>query len=376
MPLKPAEFSDLLYLLYQAPSHHDAFRPFLQALIRCLKLADAALYVQQHTGGEIRHAWMEGPAIPALLEFVEADFQHGDYMGEHLAHSPEGAFYSLALHIGRPHLDDMPPQDQPVERWFARHRFSDVASCVIGNEHDERAIITLHRQLPEQAFSAQEIQQLDQLAPHLQQAFSLFQQIHHGRHQASTLHASLDFINHPAMLYDERAKLVGINTKASKILPLHPVLGLSDSRLQFRCARLTQRFNQLLLKTVHSHPNQRSYTMAISQTSPPLTLLMVPATSEYQGRGALVYLYEREYRATINSALLISLFGLTASEAQLCELLALGLSREEIAEHTRRSIHTVRDHIKAIFSKTGTSRQSDLIAILLNSPAATPLIAG
>ena len=41
-----------------------------------------------------------------------------------------------------------------------------------------------------------------------------------------------------------------------------------------------------------------------------------------------------------------------------------GLSTEDIATALFISVHTVRDHLKMIFGKTGVSRRQDMIATL------------
>jgi len=48
--------------------------------------------------------------------------------------------------------------------------------------------------------------------------------------------------------------------------------------------------------------------------------------------------------------------------------LLTGYSLEEIAALRRVSIGTVRQQVKAMLGKSGTSRQSDLVRLLLNLP--------
>ena len=55
-------------------------------------------------------------------------------------------------------------------------------------------------------------------------------------------------------------------------------------------------------------------------------------------------------------------FGLTPAESRLCQTLANGYSLVESAHHLRISEGTVRQRTKAIFQKTGTHRQGELIA--------------
>jgi DNA-binding CsgD family transcriptional regulator len=62
--------------------------------------------------------------------------------------------------------------------------------------------------------------------------------------------------------------------------------------------------------------------------------------------------------------LLMRAWSLTAREQEVAQLVIDGLSSEDIARALFISVHTVRDHVKAIFGKTGVSRRQDLVAAL------------
>ena len=57
-------------------------------------------------------------------------------------------------------------------------------------------------------------------------------------------------------------------------------------------------------------------------------------------------------------------WGLTPREREVARLVIDGRSTEDIAAALFISAHTVRDHVKVIFSKVGVSRRQDLIAAL------------
>jgi len=60
-------------------------------------------------------------------------------------------------------------------------------------------------------------------------------------------------------------------------------------------------------------------------------------------------------------------FNLSSAERQLCTLLLSGRTLRECADQLELSIETIRTRIKSIFFKTGTSRQSELISLLMRS---------
>ena len=67
---------------------------------------------------------------------------------------------------------------------------------------------------------------------------------------------------------------------------------------------------------------------------------------------------------------LICVYKLTQSEAQVAISLVNGHSIDEIAKRSNHSVHTIRSQLKSVFSKTGVSRQSELIKLLLTGPFA------
>jgi DNA-binding CsgD family transcriptional regulator len=63
------------------------------------------------------------------------------------------------------------------------------------------------------------------------------------------------------------------------------------------------------------------------------------------------------------------MFDLTGAEARLARLLTEGLSLDEAALHLNVSRNTLRSHLRALFVKTNTSRQSELMRTLMSSLA-------
>ncbi|MGY0500535.1 LuxR C-terminal-related transcriptional regulator [Nocardia sp. FBN12] len=64
------------------------------------------------------------------------------------------------------------------------------------------------------------------------------------------------------------------------------------------------------------------------------------------------------------AALVVAAYELTRRELEVTELIAAGLSTAAIAGHLLVSAHTVRDHVKSIFDKTGVTSRGELVAAL------------
>lgn len=66
---------------------------------------------------------------------------------------------------------------------------------------------------------------------------------------------------------------------------------------------------------------------------------------------------------------LLSLFGVTRVEAELLAHLCMGEDLRTFAQSRGVSIHTARTQLKQVMAKTRTHRQSDLVRMVMNSPA-------
>ena len=79
---------------------------------------------------------------------------------------------------------------------------------------------------------------------------------------------------------------------------------------------------------------------------------------------ALVTLTDLDHPQRVRCEELVELFDLTPREAEIAALIGEGLTPELVADNLRITIYTVRQHLKAVFSKMGTARQSELVAIV------------
>ena len=67
--------------------------------------------------------------------------------------------------------------------------------------------------------------------------------------------------------------------------------------------------------------------------------------------------------------MLADAYGLTASEARLLGALLDGKRLEDAAAQFGVSLNTVKTHLQNVFRKTDTTRQSELLSLVLTGPA-------
>lgn len=90
--------------------------------------------------------------------------------------------------------------------------------------------------------------------------------------------------------------------------------------------------------------------------------------------GCDVTLYQNLQQTTISEELLVCLYGLTPAETRVTRHLLRGYTLKEAAKKLGIAVTTVRSHLKVVFEKTGTSRQSELIrCVLMNRSTAAAI---
>jgi DNA-binding CsgD family transcriptional regulator len=94
-----------------------------------------------------------------------------------------------------------------------------------------------------------------------------------------------------------------------------------------------------------------------------------------QQRVLAIFLSSTQSRPLPDIQTLREIFALTPSEANVALLLAQGRRSEDIASELSVSPTTVAFHLRNLFSKTGVTRQSDLVALVLSTGWAIPDIA-
>lgn len=86
---------------------------------------------------------------------------------------------------------------------------------------------------------------------------------------------------------------------------------------------------------------------------------------ESQFKGCLVYVIDPTKTDVVTTEGMQALYNLTGSESEICKLLAEGLKPDEVADSRNVSLGTVRSQIRALFEKTQTNSQVDLVRLAL-----------
>jgi len=172
------------------------------------------------------------------------------------------------------------------------------------------------------------------------------------------------------VILDRAGNVRELSTGASKLLASNGGLTVTGGRLSPATATGRASLDAALAQVAAACTNGTA-SVALSLERPsgrrPWLLTIKPLVSDYGPFGKihcelLVHIHDGK-RDVGSLRLLKGLFELTEREFEVVRMLAEGHSIESLAACLRMSPHTAPTHLRSIFSKTGTSRQSQLVQL-------------
>lgn len=178
------------------------------------------------------------------------------------------------------------------------------------------------------------------------------------------------------VLVTATAQVLFLNEKAKNILDRNDGLVLDANR--FCRARLpseNKRLGELLqsvLTQEGSDPVDADFAMSVTrdEVDTPLTVMVAPIGTGVAGKGAVLFVSDPSEAVELSIDAICGLYGLTPAEGRLALGLTNGHKLDDLAAEWNVSMHTVRSQLRQIFRKTDTSRQSELVKLILTGPAA------
>ncbi|MFP5307411.1 MAG: helix-turn-helix transcriptional regulator [Gammaproteobacteria bacterium] len=375
-PLELSRIDRLLGAIYEGPMESPPWQSALQMLREQLQAAHVTLMLRPPSPDSTGIMINTGPVTAQGVESYETHF----FALDPFVRLPEGEVVTAEELIGRQWLQSSVYQDylKPLD---IRH----LLGADIYTKEGIECRLRVTRSHAAQPFSDDDKAVCRFVLPHLKRAIQL--------------HARLDFLECERQLFAGTVNrmLLGIisfaqdgtiietNQEVRRMLAEKDGIWLSGNTL---CVDSSQESRDLqrmiraaLGEAAGSHGGAEGegpgMVEAMSITRPSgraklgVLVRSIPLGqwSESKQRPAVVvFLRDPESNAAQPSQELVRrLFGLTRMEAQLALLLAEGLTLDEAAEQMNVRRNTARTHLRSIFCKTGVTRQTMLVRLLLNS---------
>ncbi len=295
----------------------------------------------------------------------------GDVKGEYL-----GQFFSPK---GNAHSEI---ESDIYENWMKPEGVYHLGRFEFLNDDAHKAAIVVLREEDAGVWKEGEIRVINEIAPHLKRALDIHSEFTRLRLKGNALLQGLDRLVIGLILYDRHCRAVYTNPTAMAIIEAHPALGFGDDGLFLYHSEDDKALRKTIQETAEIDTDDSwRQSVSIGVTHPdidtPLPLLVTPIQAhvltsdlDYEGAQVAVFLSDPNLQQPISVDNLVSVYGLTPSESQVAISIANGHSIDDIARTSNHSVHTIRSQLKSTFRKTGVSRQSELIKLLLTGPFA------
>ena len=211
-----------------------------------------------------------------------------------------------------------------------------------------------------------------ELLPHLQTALRLHQRIAGQDARLEYASEALDFLPGCLIVADSAGRILHMNRRAEACLKSHNGLAAATDGLRAGTLRETARLREFILRTASTvtgngrHPGG---VIAIGRAGAfPLKLQITPLASSSPARmdrrpAVAIFVATEEQTKEPDAAMLGALLELSPAESRLTAALVGGKTIQQFAREAGVSIATSRTLLSRAFSKTGTSRQAELVRL-------------
>ena len=200
------------------------------------------------------------------------------------------------------------------------------------------------------------------------------------KNMAGFLADVLDHFSIGVVILDSRRDVLHVNNAAKRILDRCDGLELRDRQIRATDPAKQDELEQLIRQALRIQERWRKNCAGLlsverERCARPLHLCVARVRSSVQPADPAVALLISDESASERQSvsLLRELYRLTPSESRLAAELLHGKLLDESAAALGISIFTARSHLKKIFEKTGTNRQSQLIWLLATGLGALDL---
>jgi DNA-binding CsgD family transcriptional regulator len=252
-----------------------------------------------------------------------------------------------------------------VHQILKRQGLGFQVATVIPMPRGEMVAFTFERRLKEGGHDPSAVSGLNGLRPHLARAGLLAARL--GLEQARTTVATLAAIGLPAAVLSGSGRVMATNA----LLEAMTSIFVPTARGGMAIADIAA--NGLLQQAIASYdrrdPSVRSLPVPATEDRGPVVIHLLPVRGAAQdvffGAEILVVAAAVDAANMVPTAsLLHGLFDLSPAEARLAAGLSAGRTLQAAAEDGQIRLSTARSYLEAIFRKTGTHQQSQLVALL------------
>ncbi|MCX2981884.1 helix-turn-helix transcriptional regulator [Halieaceae bacterium IMCC14734] len=379
MPTDP-DLGELLGALYEGPLEDPPWSSFL-TLLRSVFVADAVtlllnapLQSAPDSSAPVANSRMQLLSDGGSTSHIES-YTQGQFLLDPMVNLPAGKVISLREFMSEAELlaSEFYQVILAPQNWYD---FLAVDLRVNG-EIDARMRIGRYRGAPR--FGEAEKQRLQDLLPHIERAIRLHTRVRRLESERAVYAGVVAQMSVATILLDENGTIVSCNELAEALLAEGDGITASDGHLVLCKREQTNELLALVSRVFQAQQHNDIMAVEALRVERPsgagdlgVLIRPVPGAEARQVHSiptVAIFISNPESQAEAPVQVITRLFGLTPTEAALTMLLTNGLTLDEASLELGVSRNTTRTHLRSVFSKTGVSRQTMLVRLILKSVA-------
>ncbi|MBW8725234.1 MAG: helix-turn-helix transcriptional regulator [Inquilinus limosus] len=245
-----------------------------------------------------------------------------------------------------------------------------------------RGLFAIGRPHGAENFADDDVAAMQLLLPHLARVLDLRRRAGEAERRADAIETVLDRVDLGVILVDAEGRPLYFNRPAEALLARADGLSVGRAGIAAALAEDTRRLHRAIAAaaaaglpggTIDAAGRAAAAGAHIRVSRPsgrrPLLLTVIPVARARLHAGlaaqVAVFVTDPDGAASPAPALLREMFGLTAAEAALAIEISRGQGLDAAADRLSIAKTTARTHLARIFDKTDTSRQAELVRLLL-----------
>lgn len=372
IPVPVEEFSRLTALVYRGALEPLPWSGIIEALHRLLQASWVTLILRpasdQHQAMMINMGREGGPHVAASPHIDPGVFALDPFMnlpGDRIVTADEVVGESNWLN------------SEYYKQFCAPAGVRYVMGADVHTDEGSECRIRVCRPLESPPFDEGEKALCRMLLPHFENAVQLYTRLDVAESERQLLAGTVDRMLLGTVILDEAGTVIKTNSVAHHILRENDGLRIAKGLLEAVYSAENRELYRLVKLTLQgAEADGGSMAQAMSITRPSgraklgLALRKIPQGDWLESRHrptVAVFIRDPESRTQASREMIQRVFGLTPAESSLALLLADGLSLDEATAQLGVRKNTARAQLRAIFSKTGVTRQTALVRLLLAS---------
>lgn len=369
LPVDPA-FLALVGDIYEGPLQEQPWQTFLPRVRAYFDADIAAIFLQPPAPGSQMMMLVDG----GLAEGI-TNYERGQFVLDPFVDLPEGEVVTLHEVIA---TDELLTSDfyRLIMKPYGLYDFIGMDMRVPG---EFEARFRLSRYEGRERFGARDKALCAALLEHIQRAIRIHARLNRIESERDLYAGAVQRLAVGTIILDEEGRIIDTNPMAARMLDIKDGIRAIDGKLRLGSREANAELQRVIEQVLANQRRAVPSTVAVIRVPRPggaadlgLVVRAAPTSRWTEGKAVpavAIFVSDPEQEGGADTETLQRLFGFTQAEARLSLLLANGFTLDEAAQTLGVSRNTVRTHLRSIFGKTGVSRQTMLVRLILKSAA-------